>query len=363
MSRRLMMSVGMCVGMATGGCVGDAPPPPLTIDLAEVGHADSPYDAGYPYSLESVAGRIVVSTGSESHLPLLLESDGRFVSELGRIGSGPGEFMLPGRVLAGDSSVIIQDLSTRQLLIFSRDGAYLGNAARDTVALPPLSMVIPLPHDSLLISASIPTEASFGQPFHVLTRGGVVARSWGSRDRSFDAARREPDVRYLVRASDSTFWAARPDTYALQLWSISGSLIREVRPPERDFVDGAPVTGAIDRVPLPRRIAAIGLTPCGHPVVVIAKARDDWKPTSRPPDRGERGNRLPSEYRQYISQRIEVLDSLSGVVLAAGELHDVLISGFMADRSPFGFRSDSDGRQLPIWWHPIGSSLCQGAAP
>jgi hypothetical protein len=91
----------------------------VSIPLVEVGRADSAHDAGYPYRLESVGDRVVLSTGITSRLPLLFESDGRFVREIGRRGSGPGELTLPGLVLVDGDRLLIQDLVTRQLQILS----------------------------------------------------------------------------------------------------------------------------------------------------------------------------------------------------------------------------------------------------
>jgi len=335
----------------------------VPIQLIRMGLADSSVDAVSPFLLESIGSQIILSADNQTRLPALLDSRGRLVRLIGRQGPGPGELSQPARVIVVNDTIAIQDLATRQFTLFSSDGAFVRVVERDSTPLPFLSQVIAMGGDTLIVSAALQAAASIAQPFHLVRLGGEVLRSWGAGHSAPVSSSAMNDIRYLARASDTTFWAVKPDTYALQLWAFSGAMIREIRPiGGSDFIDGAPIRGQVHEVRRDPRIASLGVTPCGDPVVVIAVSREDWAPDQSNPSGAERPMRPHGEYNTYIYQRIEILDQHSGVIIARGESRDVLISGFMANGSPFGFVTDEDGRQLGVWWEQIGISLCKGAS-
>ncbi len=329
------------------------------IELIQVGIADTGVDAINPFQLAAVGSRIVMVADNQTRLPVLIDASGRLVRTIGRQGPGPGELSIPARAIVFDSTIAIQDLATRQFTMFSHEGEFLWVVERDTTPLPFVSSVITLSGDTLVVSAALQAGAGAGQPFHLVRLGGEVLRSWGAEDR-LSTSRAVNDIRYIAPASDTTFWSLKPDTYRVQLWTVAGELMRELRPiGGMDFVDGEPVLGHIDEVRRAPRIASLGTTQCGDIVVVIAMAREDWAPD--PSGTGAERPLLPQgEGAKYIYQRIEVLDQQSGVVIAAGEVRNLLISGFMNNGAPFGFRTDEDGRQLAVWWEQIGGSLCKG---
>src|SRR5690606_15549961 len=128
----------------------------------------------------------------------------------------------------------------------------------------------------------VSTEASFGYPLHKLDSLGNVTMSWGSDERAMEPEDVMSDFRYLTRADDSTFWSAPVDRLEFELWTNDGSLLRRLNLSQSWFEPVMPVTGTVDRVRPPSRIAAIGTGPCRELLVVSALSREDWAASTEP---------------------------------------------------------------------------------
>lgn len=345
----------LAVSLMVLGC-GDGTNDVGKVSLIGAVVADGAADANRPYLVERTAGGgVVISASRASGLPMLLDSTGRLVGELGHKGAGPGELQRPLRIFAWHDSLLVQDMTLGRLSLFAPAGTFAHDVGSGPSARPLLGQAVLYSMDTLLVSARIGTEDGFGHPFHLLDRDGRVRKSWGAADRTLDPSKRA-DIRYLTRASDTTFWAAAPDRYEFELWTIGGRLIRHLKPVRDWFIPGQRMAGTVDRVRPPIRIASIATDSCGDLVVVTAWPRDDWAPTARPGVEAQFPGQ--GEYSRFLYQRIEVMTATEGRLVASTVIRDSLVAGFMSDGSPFGFVSDLDGRQLAVWWNLVREPNC-----
>jgi len=329
------------------------------VEFHLMGTADTTADATRPFQVERAGDGFIVLRTSSGPLPQRLDRQGHSVGSLGRFGSGPQELRSVSRIFAWQDSLFLVDRELARLHVFAATGAFARSVPIGAGWQPLSSQALMFSPDTFVVSGSTPTEMSHGLPFHLLDSTGTVVRSWGATDRSFDGTDPFGLVQTLAKASDTSFWAARPDSLTFRHWHIDGRLIQELSVAREWFVQGAEFIGPVDQHRPPARIAALSVDGCGSLIVVFARPRDDWAPAPRVANPGVEGRFPPyGEYAHYIYQRVEILDPVHGKLQAAATRRDTLIAGFMADGWPFGFWTDGDGRQLAVWWEMDTHTHC-----
>ncbi len=177
-----------------------------------------------PYSIAAASrGRFVVAVSPERpRPPLVFSADGSYEGELGRVGSGPGEYRSPRLVTRAPGDT---------LLVFDEA---LG---RLTVLSPSLRPVrsSPAPHDvwsaaadstgSLLVNANVRDRARIGVPLHLFSRDGSYRRSFGDEHVPVLPSSLSRTLRWVAPSEPGRFWSLRESyRYRLEEWDTAGSL-------------------------------------------------------------------------------------------------------------------------------------------
>lgn len=176
----------------------------------------------------------LVNPGNRTRLGLL-DPEGRAVRELGRSGSGPGEFRYIQHIAVGPGDTLFAwDRGLRRMSVFSPA----------PVVSPVRVYTLPyqiegggfrvLPSGDLIANAIVGHSARFGHPLHRFSAAGELLDSWGGD--SLVVLRSDPlsSVRYLCPASKG-LWTIRANSYHLELWGPDLRLQQSVRRVDRKF--------------------------------------------------------------------------------------------------------------------------------
>jgi hypothetical protein len=118
------------------------------------------------YTFNRVGGMAIATDGTTfvvdagDQLVKVYSARGAFLRSFGRQGSGPGEFMLPGRIVLSGDTVIVFDVRQSRVSRFNREGDHISTEPLPAPAGLALSDVRPLRHGQA-IGASI-FRASLG---------------------------------------------------------------------------------------------------------------------------------------------------------------------------------------------------------
>jgi hypothetical protein len=260
--------------------------------------------------VEDDRGRIFLPHDfSGSEVPVY-DHTGAAVTKLGRPGRGPGEFLYPFALSHAFDSLYVYDYRARQVSIFD---ASLEFRRRFPVDLQVFRMV-PFPGGVLVASGLRPTRESVGAPFHLLDSDGRWVRSFPDAGGRYRAEEEFLLLRRIQRVTDSTFWTNNPRSYAIELWSLSGSLLRTiersvawfpVQPSRARFLPGVEPTPIIRDIWYDGRNHVWVLT---H--IADARWRDQFV-TGRPANEAFNG-----DLEAYLDSVIEVIDTRRNAVVA-----------------------------------------------
>jgi len=320
-------------------------------------------DVEFPLQAVSTGtGHIDVATHGISRRVMRLDSAAGLVGLIGSFGEGPGEYSLPIFLIEKSDSLIVFDVSGR-VSVFGPDGNFERIAFRNPAMTQSAGQGAVLRGDTLLLAQHIPSLGEFGYPLHIVSPDGQIIRSFGVDDRTVDPDFMMNQWRMIANENDSSVWAVGPAAYSLELWSMSGVLLRVLEPQRSWWIpmvwDGSPQRGS--ERPHSRATALYKDQEADELLVLIHRAREDWRP---PGDEAEGGaSHLLTDDLAYIEQIVEVLDSRTG------DLRTVVVNDtgvyflrFLSDGRLFGVRGTEDGLYLPSIWR-IGSSTTGQRSP
>jgi hypothetical protein len=163
-------------------------------------------------------GPLFLAVGSIPRVKVLVyDSTGRQVTAWGRQGSGPGEFrgIRSVRRFRGDS-VLVLEPGPRRATVLAPTGSYVRQVQLPLAA----DEIVPLAH--AWVVAGIDFERG-GHPLHTLSTSGELLASFGG-PLAPPARGRLSSVTRIIAAdhSGAGVWAARPDRYELEHWSVAG---------------------------------------------------------------------------------------------------------------------------------------------
>jgi hypothetical protein len=250
-------------------------------------------------------GRFFAARVSTPGVIAVFDSSGRQVGSFGRQGRGPGEFSTPTAVFAGAGDTIRVFEPGLRMSVFDPDLKFVRTALlAGRIGESLLSL-----HGGVVVGSSMQGN------------GQVWVREEGSRvNINFptltDAADPMSAQRRLAPSTDpSRFWVARPNAYQLELRSVRGELIQSITrnvPWFREWTQmppGAPARAA----PHPVVLGVWEQDP-RHLWVFIKVASSSWRA-------GRDGEAAAlNDYHNLLDLRVEVLDTVDGVVVFSGRL-------------------------------------------
>lgn len=184
----------------------------------------------FPSSIvQDSRNRYYVGTQGFNEAPWVFDSTGKFLRRLGRVGSGPGEFKRPYRLLVTPGDTIhVFDRGTARRTVLSPDY----RALRSTPITPQIENVLFLGPGRFLYNAPVGSRDRFGLAFHFFDDSGRIVHSFGEgqekwlpRDVTLRAARQ------LATGRRGRFWTSRwLYQYEIREWNSDGQLIRTLLP-------------------------------------------------------------------------------------------------------------------------------------
>lgn len=152
----------------------------------------------------------------------------------------------------------------------------------------------------------------------------------------------------LAKVNDSTVWVAHNTEYKLERWYLNGTSDKTLRPTREWFPPQLKGPTPLGTERPGTSIFAIHKDTSGHLLVLIERARSDFKP--KPPNEPARGY-APTDRMRYCEQLVETIDEKTGELLGTAiNRTDVLLMQFLADGRLFGIRKQSNGDLLPVIW-------------
>jgi hypothetical protein len=204
----------------------------------------------------------------------------------------------------------------------------------------------------IAMGAHVGTPERIGYPLQVVEADGRVSRSFGAVKPSFRRDRHEDVLRLTTLESDSLIWSADVNQYRLQLWSLDGSLVREIRREVNWFEPWSTQVAREDRErvpPVPRTIA-IQRDSAGLLWILIRVAGRDWKSalvsSKDPYGRPMLGIGDKNVYHDTI---VEVIDPRTNQLLASTRVEGWLCM-MAGDRLAAQYWEDEEGYpHLRVW--------------
>ncbi len=223
-------------------------------------------------AIDSEGRFYVASTYNPGELAMY-DADGALIRSFGRLGQGPGEFgrgsETPLFVGPGDS-VHVFEVNRHSILLPGLEGFVrlqsLPFRVMSAVALPGTLVVTPMP-------TGVTDSAN---PYFVFDQDGQLLHSFGSYDAG-GASAFYAGLRYLSRASDSTFWASHVNRPEIALWDVRGRHLITIVLDLDWFRPWVTSQGILSPTPDPHMRGA-WQDPDGRLWVSIAVPDPDWAP-------------------------------------------------------------------------------------
>lgn len=214
------------------------------IVIEEVGRIDDAEGPGHlpgmPFGVNSASGgqEIVVLVGGSG--PLVYSRQGAFRSEIGRQGSGPGEFLQVVRALSvGGDSLLVLDKANKRMTLVRTSGAVLAMGPFNDHGL---SGLVRGRDSTFVINAIVGTPARVGFPLHYVGPDGSPLRSFGAREENPRFRAGEGAwTRSLGAARDGGFWAIDRFQYVIEKYPPQGTFPTAVVRREAPWFRSSPV--------------------------------------------------------------------------------------------------------------------------
>jgi hypothetical protein len=224
-AHRLVFVAASLGALSACGAEQVAPDNPTQFRLQPVVTIGAAPDTGQLPSIPNITPLLggqyhVVSTpwGRGKWLPRVYDVRGGFVAEIGREGSGPGEFRGAEMVFATGDTAMIHDASLQRMHF----------------VLPPDSLLRSIPWPSRPFTMLELRDGSFvlttgdfapGPPMQHVSRDGQVLEDFGEPQTS----QQQSQHRLFAAAPDGSFWSARSQQrLELQHWRAPGELLATV---------------------------------------------------------------------------------------------------------------------------------------
>lgn len=274
---------------------------------------------------------------------LVFDSSGRYLTDIGRKGSGPGEFSMARHVvIAPGDSIVVADFLSRRVSFFDLSLRFVRSFP--SVSLGRAAGIEVLRDGSLAANTNITTRQAVGYPLHLHSAEGAVLRSFGADAPAFRVDRPLISRRRLARSRSGGFWAAHATRYTIEHYDERGDklgeLVRKVAwfPPH----EGVPIS--VDAAPQPT-VMGLHEDDRGRLWVLTVLPDPNWRSAvGNILPRTHGGGRSPipvvQNYDAYYDSLIEVIDPTSGRLITAQRFPQAL--GFLVGSQFVAMRRESE---------------------
>jgi hypothetical protein len=296
-----------------------------------------------------VRGSYYLSFNEPGQLISVFDSDGSFLTDLGREGDGPGEYRKARVAAVTKDSIFITDLVSARLTVVEL--TQLGKPAR-TVTVPEFTSMpvqtLRLPSGMLVAHMLLRTPEAIGYPIHLFDPSGRLLRSTGIETPAYRPDRLALFGRRLATSRSGGFWVAHVTTPVFEEYDSEG----EVRQSLRVNLPSLPEWDPTAPPPHPKgsppkaQIMAIHQASDGLLWVAVAVPDPEWrsafsttrrKPSSWAPD----GFVYQVEdYSDLLDTELVVLDPEKQVILASLRI-DLAVTSFDGRGYAAGTRTHS----------------------
>jgi hypothetical protein len=259
-------------------------------------------------------------------VPVVFDSTGRFVSRLGRLGDGRGEYQGARVVAIGPAdTAFIFDLRTQRLSVSAPNLRFVRSTAVQVLVLDATMAS----KDRIAIAAIVPDPDRFGIPLHLLDPTGRYVLSFGEDiGRPILPDEEAPLRRKLASAAMGGIWSADEwGQYRIRRWDANGHLVTEFTRRAAWLSEGIPSSSKAPDIPPPASIAGLFEDDDGLLwVLVTVTDRRNWARALRsfqPSPEEIRTRTVPGpfylivDYELAFDTVIEVIDPVNRVLLAS----------------------------------------------
>lgn len=276
----------------------------------------------------------------------VFDATGAFVRTLGRPGNAPGEFQIIKHLMVGERDALhVFDDALRRHTILNRAGKVVG-----TTRYPGSNRGLILrPDNRVVVSRLIHARDQAGLPLHVSNDTGGIARSFGNPSGYWRSDFPQVLARSICSTGGDDIWAAHFTQYVVEHWTSDGTLRESLGRSVPWFEPWIQPDARIGEAPPQPRLTSIACESPRRLWITALVADNHWK-TGLGVRRGERGNALTvADPNRYYDTVLEVIDPVSGTVLASRRvdeaLYELFVPGYAWAARP---RRDST-RQFEIW--------------
>jgi hypothetical protein len=263
----------------------------------------------------------------EGATPKVFGADGRFLTEIGRIGQGPGEFLAPtgGFRLPGDSMLILD--RTGRATVVGPD-LVVGRMIRLTASI--WSDVIVVKWPEVVFANGRPSPRGVSFPLHRFSFSGSTTQPLGSFGADTGAIQPNPAaaIRRLTGAKAGNVWAADYGRFRLTLWTAAGEKVKVLErdpawfPPSSDIFLGSPAR------PPESTTAGIREDPLtGFIWVFVNMPANTWR-EAWPAGRGREVTMRSIGWEKLYDTMVEVIDPTAARVVARGSIPGMTLAVF-----------------------------------
>jgi hypothetical protein len=279
----------------------------------------------WPTDIVVTSRRFVIATlPNKGEPPAVFDRNGRFVSRLGRVGGGPGEFEAGAQATVDPSDTLFITDRAGRLSVFSPTFRFVRSAP-----FPPGAIAIAAVGPGLLVvNAATSDRESVGLPFHIYAHDGRKLRDIGDRSRPYLGAGGQQAWHRIAPAGATAFWAAPVvGNYRIERWTVEGLRDRYFQR-KADWFGAMPKEGIAGSIlahdPPISLIEAIWQDAAGLVWVVTRVVDRRGRGPTQELETPEGKVKIPADPDRTWDSIIEVLDLAEGTLVATKRVDELL---------------------------------------
>jgi len=322
----------------------DITQPRSTISLSRITTIGSSKEGPFPdmntYVRRNSKGQYFAALTAFSWQLAEIDPHGNYVRDIGREGSGPGEYRdIDNLIIGPNDSLYVFDQGNGRCSILSPSGEFI-YSFRTTWGTKQAAIT---PSGHLIVQALLSSPERAGLPLHLINRDGAMALSFGDENPMYN--RRTAtwfNTRVLTESSENTVWTGRLNKYEIELWDTSGNLLKRIENRRDWFREWNTVERySIQNRPSPS-LLAMQEDDSGYLWVIVNVPDSQWSP-----DLDLSDALFPTSHKALYDSTVEVLDPNSGSLLQSRRI-DLPIRYFVGPGLVAHFEETRDDRIVVV---------------